>query len=208
VPFVAIVGNVRSTVARHAEVVLDAFAEREACPLNLAPTSTSSVALALGDALAVAVMQVKGVTDEDFALNHPSGRLGKRLTLKVDDLMHGGALRPAVSPNAGWIELLAAISSGGLGAVTVEDERILLGIVTDGDLRRTVQSVDPHRLPELRASEVMTRDPVCARSGMLAYEALRLMEDRLSQISVLPVIDELDHCTGLVRLHDLVRSGI
>jgi arabinose-5-phosphate isomerase len=208
VPLVAIVGNVRSTLARHAEAVLDAFAAREACPLDLAPTSSTSVALALGDALAMAVMQAKQITPEDFALNHPSGRLGKRLTLKVDDLMHGGAHRPTVTADASWIDLLAAISSGGLGAVSVEDGDVLLGIVTDGDLRRTLQRADPQRLADLRAADVMTREPVCVRAGVLAYEALRLMEDRPTQISVLPVVDELDHCVGLVRLHDLVRSGI
>jgi len=208
VPCVAIVGNVRSTLARRAEVVLDAFAAREACPLDLAPTASTSVALALGDALAMAVMHVKQITPEEFALNHPSGRLGKRLTLKVDDLMHGGAQRPSVRPDAVWIDLVTAISGGGLGAVTVEADGVLLGIITDGDLRRAVQRADPRRLADLRAAEVMTRGPVCVRVGILAYEALRLMEDRPSQISVLPVVDGLDHCVGLVRLHDLVRSGI
>lgn len=208
VPVIAILGNVDSTLARHADVVLDAGAEREACPHNLAPTSSTSVALALGDALAIAAMRVNEITPEDFALNHPSGRLGKRLTLKVDDLMHAGSARQTVAAAAGFFDVVAAISSSGLGAVTVEDDRALIGIVTDGDLRRAVQHTDPARLGDLCAQDVMTRSPVSVRSGVLAYDALRLMEERPSQISVLPVVDELDHCVGLVRLHDLVRAGI
>jgi arabinose-5-phosphate isomerase len=209
VPMIAIVGNLRSTLARRAEVVLDAFAAREACPLDLAPTSSTSVALALGDALAMAVMEVKGVTPERFALNHPSGRLGKRLTLKVDDVMHSGTDRPVVAPSATWLDVVSTISDGGLGAATVErDAGAILGIVTDGDLRRAVQRSDPNDLRDLTATDIMTTDPVCVGSGMLAYEALQVMEDRPSQISVLPVVDELDQCVGLVRLHDLVRSGI
>lgn len=208
VPLIAIVGNVGSTLARHADAVLDAHAAREACPLDLAPTSSTSVALALGDALAMSIMQVKQITPEAFALNHPSGRLGKRLTLKVDDLMHGRDHRPTVAPSAGWMEVVVAISGGGLGAVTVEDGGALLGIITDGDLRRAVERGDPADLGDLSAADVMTAEPVRVRSGSLAHDALRLMEDRPSQISILPVVDELDYCIGLLRLHDLVRSGI
>lgn len=208
VPLIAIVGNVHSTLARHADVVLDAFAAREACPLDLAPTASTSVALALGDALAMAVMQAKGITPEGFALNHPSGRLGKRLTLKVDDLMDAVDDRPVVAPGSTWMDVVVAISGGGLGAVTVEQDGALLGIVTDGDLRRAVQRAEPADLPGLRATDVMTPDPVHVRSGTLAHDALRLMEDRPSQISILPVVDELGECIGLLRLHDLVRSGI
>src|SRR5207253_4558136 len=130
-------------------------------PLDLAPTASTSVALALGDALAMAVMQLKNVTPADFALNHPSGRIGKRLTLKVDDLMHPGDSRPVVAPEAGWFDLVAAISSGGLGAVTVEHDGVLHGIITDGDLRRAVQRGHPQQLPELHAADIMTEHPVC-----------------------------------------------
>ncbi len=209
VPIIAVVGNTRSTLARRADVVLDAHAEREAGPLNLAPTSTTSVALALGDALAMAVMHEKDITPERFALNHPSGRLGKRLTLKVSDVMHGGAERPVVRSDAAWFDVVAAITRGGLGAVTVEDdEGRLLGIITDGDLRRTVQQIEPDRLRGLTAADCMTAEPVTVPADLLAFDAMQIMENRPSQISVLPAVDELDRCVGLVRLHDLVKSGI
>ena len=208
VPLVAIVGNLRSTLAQASTVVLDAAAEREVCPFNLAPTSSTTVALAIGDALAVALLQVKGLTPEAFALNHPSGRLGRRLTLRVGDLMHEGDRRPAVAPDATWLQVVAAISDGGLGAVAVTgpDDQ-LLGIVTDGDLRRALQRTAPADLAVMTAETIMTASPVSVGPQVLAYDALQRMEDRPSQISVLPVVDG-DRCVGLVRVHDIVRAGV
>jgi arabinose-5-phosphate isomerase len=209
VPIIAIVGNLRSTLARTAEVVLDASVDQEACPLNLAPTTSTTVALAIGDALAMALMQIKGLTMDDFALNHPAGQLGKRLTLRVADLMHKGPENPTVSIDAAWLEVIAAISRGGLGAVNVLDStRHLAGIITDGDLRRALQKIKPVELEKLTCGSIMTRNPIVASPEMLAYDALRLMEDRPSQISVLPVVDEERVCVGLIRLHDIVRSGL
>ena len=209
VPVIAIVGNLNSTLASRSAVALDAFAAREACPLNLAPTSSTAVALAVGDALAMSVMEVKHLTPEQFAFNHPSGRLGKRLTLRVSDVMRRADDRPRVATTVSWLDLVASVSRGGLGAVTVEDaESNLLGIVTDGDVRRAVAATAPEALHDLTAGDVMTVEPVSVLPGTLAYDALQLMENRPSQISVLPVVDELGHCLGLVRLHDLVRSGI
>src|SRR5205085_3716063 len=139
---VAVVGNTGSSLARRADVVLDASVEQEACPLNLAPTTSTTVALAVGDALAMTLMSVKRLTPEDFAMNHPGGRLGKRLTLKVSDLMHGGEENPTVTSGATLLEVVQAISRGGLGAVNVlDDASRLAGIVTDGDVRRTLQKV-------------------------------------------------------------------
>jgi arabinose-5-phosphate isomerase len=167
------------------------------------------VALAIGDALAMTLMQVKGLTTDDFALNHPAGQLGKRLTLRVADLMHSGVENPTIRTNAAWLEVIAAISRGGLGAVNVVDSAgRLAGIITDGDLRRALQKIKPAQLEEISCDSIMTSDPVVARPEMLAYDALRLMEDRQSQISVLPVIDEARVCVGLIRLHDIVRSGL
>lgn len=209
VPVIAIVGNMGSTLATRSAVALDAFASREACPLNLAPTASTSVALALGDALAMMVMEVKGLTPDQFAINHPSGRLGRRLTLKVGDVMRGGSGRPVVATTTPWPTVVGTLTAGGLGAVTVEDaDGTLLGIVTDGDVRRAVEGTAPERMPALTAGDVMTSGPVSALPGSLAYDALQLMEDRPSQISVLPVVDEQGRCVGLVRLHDLVASGI
>jgi arabinose-5-phosphate isomerase len=209
VPIIAVVGNLRSSLARGADVLLDASVDKEACPLNLAPTTSTTVALAIGDALAMTLMQVKGLTENDFAQNHPAGRLGKRLTLRVADLMHSGKDNPAISANATWVEIVAAISRGGLGAVNVVDEeQKLVGIITDGDLRRALQTTDYLELPGLTSKLIMTRGPVVATPDILAYDALRLMEDRPSQISVLPVVDKEKRCVGLIRLHDIVRSGL
>jgi arabinose-5-phosphate isomerase len=209
VAIVAVVGNLRSTLARRADVVLDASVDQEACPLNLAPTTSTTVALALGDALAMTLMQVKGLTPDDFALNHPAGQLGKRLTLKVADLMHSGRDNPKIGTEAPWLEVVAAISRGGLGAVNVVDPSgHLVGIITDGDLRRALQKVRHTDLENLHGEAIMTRNPVVASPDLLAYDALRLMEDRPSQISVLPVVDEKRLCVGLIRLHDIVRSGL
>ncbi|HEY0321930.1 MAG TPA: KpsF/GutQ family sugar-phosphate isomerase [Pyrinomonadaceae bacterium] len=209
VPIIAMVGNLHSTLARRADVVLDASVDQEACPLNMAPTTSTTVALAIGDALAVVLMQVKGLTTDDFAQNHPAGRLGKRLTLKVADLMHSGDDNPTIGTKAPWLEVIAAISRGGLGAVNVVDEAgHLLGIITDGDLRRTIQKIKHAELEMLTSNMMMTRDPVVARPELLAYDALRLMEDRPRQISVLPVVTDERLCVGLIRVHDIVRSGL
>jgi arabinose-5-phosphate isomerase len=209
VPIIALVGNLRSTLARNADVVMDAAVDKEACPFNLAPTTSTTVALSIGDALAMTLMQVKGLTPEGFALNHPAGRLGKRLTLRVRDLMHAGAENPTVSPQASWIEVLTTISKGGLGAVNVVDELgHLLGIVTDGDLRRLLQKSQHQDLESLTAITIMTANPVVVSPELLAFHALELMENRPSQISILPVVDGQQHCIGLIRLHDIVRCGI
>lgn len=209
VPIIAIVGNLQSTLARKADVALDAAVTKEACPLNLAPTTSTTVALAIGDALAMTVMQVKGLTPEDFALNHPAGRLGKRLTLKVADLMHSGAENPTIYPHASWLEVVTMITKGGLGAVNVvETPGYLLGVITDGDLRRAIQDVDPLNLANINAGEIMTCNPVVVAEETLAYKALQLMENRPSQIAVLPVVNGEGICIGLLRLHDIVSSGL
>ncbi len=205
VSMIAIVGKVDSTLGRAADVALDASVDAEACPLNLAPTASTTVSLAIGDALAMVLMEKKGLTETDFAANHPAGQLGKRLTLRVADLMHPS---PNVSPDAGWLDVVKAISKHTLGAVNVvDDSDVLLGIVTDGDLRRAIERTQVIELTDLTASSMMTPSPVTASTDMLAIDALRLMEDRPSQISVLPVVDG-DKCVGLIRLHDIARAGL
>ena len=209
VPIIAILGNLDSTLGRRADVVLDASVAREACPLNLAPTASTTVALAVGDAIAMTLMQAKALTPEDFAQNHPAGRLGKRLTLRIEDLMHNQADNPTISPQSSWIEVVSQISQGGLGAVNVVDETgRLLGVITDGDLRRAVQNIDPKELDQLYAGKIMTRDPIVALPSDFAYDALQMMENRNSPVSVLPIVDQERMCVGIIRLHDIVRSGL
>lgn len=206
VPIISIVGNLESTLARHSEVVLDASVDKEACPLNLAPTTSTTVALSIGDAIAMTVMVAKGLTAEDFAANHPAGRLGKRLTLRVTDLMHPS---PNITTGIGWLGVVKAISDASLGAVNVVDgEGFLLGIVTDGDLRRMIERTAPELLSTLTAEQMMTKSPTTTSPEILAYDALRIMEDRPSQISVLPVVDEKGKASGMLRLHDIVKAGL
>lgn len=206
VPVISIVGNTDSTLAARSDAVLDASVDKEACPLNLAPTTSTTVALALGDAVAMTLMEARGLTHEDFAANHPAGRLGKRLTLRVCDIMHPS---PNVAEDSSWLEVVRSISKGSLGAVNVTgDGGRLIGIVTDGDLRRTIERKADSGLDGLTAEQMMTRSPITASPKMLAYDALKLMENRPSQISVLPVVDEVGGCVGLLRLHDIVRSGL
>jgi arabinose-5-phosphate isomerase len=211
VPLVAIVGKVSSSIARQVDAVLDASVDQEACPLNLAPTASTTVALAMGDALAMTLMRAKGLTQDDFASNHPAGQLGKRLTLRVADLMHGGKENPTIDIEAAWMEIVATITHYGLGAVNVVDPGgRLAGIITDGDLRRSLQRIGPADLTfaNLKCDHLMTPDPVVTTPDMLAFDALRLMEERPSQINVLPVVDGERLCVGLIRLHDIVRSGL
>jgi arabinose-5-phosphate isomerase len=210
-PLVAIVGRLNSTIAQRADAVLDASVDQEACPLNLAPTTSTTVALAIGDALAMTLMRAKGLTENEFASNHPGGQLGKRLTLRVSDLMHSGAENPTIADNASWMDVVSTISQYGLGAVNViSDDGRLAGIITDGDLRRSLQRLGGRDFgfANLKCDDLMTHDPVVASPEMLAFDALRLMEDRPSQINVLPVVGSDGRCVGLIRLHDIVRSGL
>jgi arabinose-5-phosphate isomerase len=211
VPLLAIVGNVKSSIAQRADVVIDASVDQEVCPLNLAPTASTTVTLAIGDAIAMTLMRAKGITETDFASNHPGGQLGKRLTVSVGDLMHSGSQNPTIAVDAAWMEIVSAITHFGLGAVNVvsADGR-LAGIITDGDLRRSLQRIGAKDLAfaNITCDELMTRDPVVTTPATLAYDALRLMEDRPSQINVLPVVDREQKCVGLIRLHDIVRSGL
>lgn len=206
-PLISIVGNEDSPLAQRSAAVLKAAVDQEVCPLNLAPTASTTVALAIGDAIAMTLMQRKRLTAEDFAFNHPSGRLGKRLTLKVADLMHSDA--PTVTAQTSLIDLISAISQGGLGAVNVVDTNIqLIGIITDGDLRRTFEKTNKERWGGMLAQDIMTVSPITIFADCLAYEALQMMENRPSQISVLPVVSEQNTSLGILRLHDIVRSGL
>jgi len=205
VPLIAIVGKLNSTIAQRADAVLDASVDQEACPLNLAPTTSTT------DALAMTLMRARGLTENEFASNHPAGQLGKRLTLTVADLMHSGAKNPTIAADAAWMEIISTITHFGLGAVNVIDgEGKLAGIITDGDLRRSLQRIGAGEIgfANIKCDELMTRDPIVTNPETLAFDALRLMEDRPSQINVLPVVAGDRVCVGLIRLHDIVRSGL
>lgn len=206
VPLIAIVGNTESILAQKSDVVLDATVDKEACPLNLAPTASTTVALAIGDALAMTLMKIHDVTPEVFALNHPGGRLGKQLTLTVQDLVYPGSEEAFLNLQASWLDVVSAITKGGIGAVNVVDSQgYLVGLITDGDIRRCT-SINSSQ--GLKAQQIMTPNPVTVTLDVLAYDALKLMEERASQISVLPVVDGDGYCLGLIRLHDIVRSGL
>jgi arabinose-5-phosphate isomerase len=207
VKIIAVVGNPDSTLGHASSVVLDARADEEACPLNLAPTSSTTLALAVGDALAVSLMDYKNITAERFARNHPSGRLGRRLTLSVEDLMHPLERIGHVRPDTPLLDVLGCITSGGVGAAIVIEDASLAGLVTDGDVRRFLGSLDDGSLRSVTAADLMTAQPEVVTTRTPAYDALLAMEQRESQIAVLPVVDG-DRVVGLVRLHDLVQSGL
>ncbi|RMG87504.1 MAG: KpsF/GutQ family sugar-phosphate isomerase [Candidatus Dadabacteria bacterium] len=204
---VAITGNPRSTLARRADVVLHVPVEEEACPLNLAPMASTTATLALGDALAAALMVRKGFTAEDFARFHPAGALGRRLVLQVDDLMHDGDAVPRVGAQAPMPEVLVEMTSKRLGLTGVFDpEGRLLGVVTDGDLRRGLEQI-PGFLGK-RAREVMTPNPKRVPSGTLAIDALRTMERHAITALFVTEPDDPDRVRGVVHIHDLVKAGL
>jgi arabinose-5-phosphate isomerase len=205
VPLVAMTGRPESTLATAADAHLDVAVAREACPLNLAPTASTTATLAMGDALAVALLKSRGFTREDFALSHPGGLLGRRLLLHVHEIMRTGERVPKVAPDLAVIEGLFEISSKGLGMTAVVDpEDRVLGIYTDGDLRRTLDR--GHDLHSTRIAEVMTRNVKTVRGEMLAAEAVHLME--AFSITGLLVVDEQGRLVGALNVHDLLQAGV
>jgi len=204
-PLVSMTGNPDSTLSSSANVNLNVAISEEACPLNLAPTSSTTAALVMGDALAIALLEAKGFSAEDFAFSHPGGALGRRLLLKVEDVMHTGKLIPKVNTGTKLSEALLEVTSKGLGMTTiVDDKQSLLGIFTDGDLRRTLdQNIDIHNTS---INDVMTTDCKTASANMLAAEALAILDN--GKISVLAVIDDNNRAIGAVHLHDLLNAGV
>ncbi len=207
VRLIAITANPRSTLARAADLVLETPIDEEACALNLAPTSSTTAAMALGDALAVALMKRRGFKSEHFAANHPAGRLGKRLTLRVRDVMRAGAENPVVRLNASASELVSTITRLRAGATSIVDARgRLVGLVTDNDLRRALAAGgDVFKRP---IASVMNPKPTTIRPDALAMEAIELMEDRSTPFNVLPVVDARGRAVGLVQVHDLRARGL
>lgn len=208
VTLVAMVGEESSRIAQASDIWLDVGVEREACPVGLAPTSSTTVMMLMGDAIAAVLMQLRGFTQEDFAKNHPGGSLGKRLLLDVGDMMYSGELNPVCGPEAPMSDVLVLLTKSTLGGVNVADaEGKLLGIITDGDVRRGIQRLGEKFL-QTPAKDVMTADPVHVHTSDKAIDALLLMENRPSQIHVMPVVDDDHKAVGMLRLHDLIRTGI
>ncbi|MET0074275.1 MAG: KpsF/GutQ family sugar-phosphate isomerase [Candidatus Thiodiazotropha lotti] len=205
VPLIAMTGKAHSTLAKESEVHIDVSVDKEACPLGLAPTSSTTAALVMGDALAVALLQARGFTAKDFALSHPGGSLGRRLLLHVGDIMHSGEALPVVSQEASLHEALEVMSVKGLGMTAVVDQQgQLVGVYTDGDLRRTLnQPIDIHNM---RVAEVMTKNCKQVPPEMLAAEALQMMEE--NKINGLLVVDGGRRLVGAFNMHDLLRAGV
>ncbi len=202
---IAMTGNPQSTLAREADIHLDAGVAQEACPHNLAPTASTTAALALGDALAVATLFARGFTAEDFARTHPGGSLGRRLLVHVRDLMHTGEALPVVTETASLKEALLEMTRKGLGMTAVVDgEGRLVGIFTDGDLRRLLdRDVD---VRTLTIREVMKREPRTIHQDVLAVEAVRLMQE--AKVNGLLAVDDAGRLTGALNMHDLLRAGV
>jgi arabinose-5-phosphate isomerase len=205
VPLVAMTGRPESTLAEFANVHLNVGADKEACPLGLAPTSSTTVALVMGDALAIALLEARGFTAEDFALSHPGGNLGRRLLLHVSDIMHKETEIPVIGAQALISEALVEMTDKGLGMTAVVDEsQRLVGIFTDGDLRRVLaQQINIHETP---ISEFMTTNCKVASPSMLAVELLEMMQTH--KINGLMITDQAQNLVGAINMHDLLRAGV
>ncbi|MCK9237232.1 MAG: KpsF/GutQ family sugar-phosphate isomerase [Thiopseudomonas sp.] len=205
IKLISMTGNQESLLAQSATVNLDASVEKEACPLNLAPTSSTTVSLVLGDALALALLEARGFTPEDFAFSHPGGALGRRLLLKVEHVMHSGPELPAVQRGVSMREALFEMTKKGLGMTLIlNEDGSLAGIFTDGDLRRALdQDID---VRNATIDQLMTRGGKTATQDMLAAEALKIMQDY--KINSLPVIDQQQKAVGALNMHDLLRAGV
>jgi arabinose-5-phosphate isomerase len=204
IPLISLTGRNGSTIARAADINLDVSVSKEACPLGLAPTSSTTASLAMGDALAVAILDERGFTEEDFALSHPGGNLGRRLLLRVSDIMHTGNAIPLIDHKASLKQTLLEMTAKGLGMAGVTADGRLAGIYTDGDLRRTFE-----KMPNIETALVrdyMTPDCVTIQPEQIASEALKIMHDR--KINALIVVDESEQIQGALNMHDLLRAGV
>ena len=205
VPLIAMTGGLTSSLARHADVVLDTSVEKEACPLNLAPTASTTAQLAMGDALAVALLDARGFKPEDFARSHPGGALGRKLLTHVSDVMRQGDEVPRVGPDTGFSDLMREMSNKGLGASSVVDaEGRVLGVFTDGDLRRLIEKGADLR--GLKARDVMHAQPRTIAAEALAVEAAEMME--LHRITSILVVDGAGRLCGAINTNDLMRAKV
>jgi arabinose-5-phosphate isomerase len=206
VRLIALTGNMKSSLAKAANVNLDVSVKEEACNLGIVPTASTTAALAMGDALAVALLTKRGFKEEDFAFFHPSGSLGKKLFIRVKDLMHGGAALPVISPESSIAGALMEISAKRLGvSIVALSDQIVLGIITDGDVRRGIERWGKAFF-DMRAEEVMTRSPKTISAEELAAKALSVMERH--SITALVVADQENRALGIIHLHDILKQGI
>ena len=202
---IALTGSVKSLLAKYSDVVLDVSVQKEACPLGLAPTASTTATLAMADALAVCLLESKGFKEKDFAFFHPGGNLGRKLLLKVDDIMRTAKANPIVDGEMTVSRVLLKITQARAGAACVVDKKgKLIGIFTDGDLRRHIE-VDRDLLRR-KIKEVMTKNPLVIRQGHLAAEAMHILEDR--KIDEVPVVDKHNRPVGLLDVQDLLRAGL
>lgn len=205
IPIIAITGDKDSSLAKNSDIVLNTYVEQEACPLNLAPTASTTAILALGDAIAVALLKKRGFKPENFAIFHPSGSLGKRLLIKVSDLMHSGDRNPVIHQSKTFQEAILEMTSKGLGATSiVDDNGKLVGILTDGDLRRILHSGQSKM--DTIVSNIMIKTPKFTKPETLGVKAIDIMEQY--NITVLPVVDDEHHAIAMIHLHDLIKAGI
>lgn len=203
---VAITANPKSRLAQAADILITTPVWKEACPLELAPTSSTTIALILGDAIAMALMELKNFKEDDFALYHPAGRIGKRLTLNIEDVMRKDNFIPKVEPNDTLPKILEEITTKSIGATCVVENNKLIGIITDYDLRKQLMKNLLHK--DIQAKEIMNSNPVFFRTGRKAYDVLKEMEDRPRPISVAPILNDENELAGIVSLHDMLQRGL
>jgi arabinose-5-phosphate isomerase len=205
VKIISLTGNKGSILAKYSDVVLDVSVKKEACPLGLAPTASTTATLAMSDALAVCLLELKGFKEKDFAMFHPGGALGRRLLLKVEDIMRTGKANPVVYEDRTVSQVLLKITQSRAGAAIIVNKKgKLVGIFTDGDLRRHLETDE--QLPRRKVKEVMTKNPLVIKKDRLAAEALHILEDK--KIDEVPVIDEKKRPVGLLDVQDLLRAGV
>jgi len=207
IPIISMTGNPHSSIAQFANVNLDIHVEQEACPLQLAPTSSTTATLAMGDALAITLLSAKGFTQDDFARSHPGGTLGKKLLSRVSSLMHCGDTMPIIHENTPFVDALKEISRKRLGlAIIINDNGTLVGVFTDGDIRRSIEHSDLFNDKTMAVSQIMTKNPRTITADILATEALNIMEQ--FKITALPVVDHQLKPVGLLHMHDILKAGI
>ncbi|MBN2136041.1 MAG: KpsF/GutQ family sugar-phosphate isomerase [Acidobacteria bacterium] len=207
IQLIAMTGNLKSKLADAADAVIDCSIEKEACPLNLAPTTSTTVTLALGDAISIALMDMRNFDEEAFAIRHPKGRLGKQLTLRVEDIMSRDTRNPVIPFNATIKDALLEMTSNKVGLCTVVDKKgILCGVFSDGDLRRCFQNMDKNGILDIQVSDVMTKNPITISRDRMAVEAERIMEEKF--ITAIPVVDSENRPIGMVHIHNLLQESI